>query len=504
MEIFQGIVLLIVFVVITLMMSKRIWPALLAMPVLAVSISLIAGIHPDDIFRFVIGQGSLRLTEPMVISMFGGVLSIMMQKTGIAEGFIKKGAELSGDNPLVIAFIMFLFIILLFTTLGGLGAMIMVGAIVLPILTSVGIGRLTAAVIMLMGVNIGGMFNVGNWSLYMNSLNLSQQEVVQFILVIFGIVFTGSLVYIIIQLYHDGFNLSVKNIVTSLGSIAILAALIYGGVYISGNLDFPEQVTSFFTTAGEVLYFTGLGLMILLYVHAVFRAYKHRNQPVNPLHWTAVFTPVIPLILILVFGVNFLSAFILGIAYAYMITYRKDNISTLIKSLIEGSAVVLPAVILMFGIGWLLVSVLGPTEAMLANGETMEAYLMANYGSAEWPVRELMVPFVKQIIPSSGLMYVITFVVLAPLALYRGPLNVWGMGFGIASIMMAAGMPAGAILGILWSVGQLQGISDPTNLQNVWIANEMKVDVQKILYNTLPYSWIFAFLGLIAAAILYY
>jgi hypothetical protein len=78
------------------------------------------------------------------------------------------------------------------------------------------------------------------------------------------------------------------------------------------------------------------------------------------------------------------------------------------------------------------------------------------------------------------------------------------MGFGIASVMIAAGMPAGAILGMLWSVGQLQGISDPTNLQNVWIANEMKVDVQKILFNTLPFAWVFAFLGLIAAAIMYF
>lgn len=215
------------------------------------------------------------------------------------------------------------------------------------------------------------------------------------------------------------------------------------------------------------------------------------------MHWSAIFTPIIPLILILVFSVNFLSAFILGIAYAYLITYKKDNISTLIRSLIEGSAVVLPAVILMFGIGWLLVSVMGPSDM------TRE-YLMAAYGTDVWPVRELMQPIVARIIPSSGWMYVITFTVLAPLALYRGPLNVWGMGFGIASVMMAAGMPAGAILGMLWSVGQVQGISDPTNLQNVWIANEMKIDVQKILYNTLPYSWIFAFLGLIAAAFMYY
>ncbi len=497
METMQAIALLAVFIVITLLMSKRIWPALLAMPILAVLISLIAGINLQDIFTYVIGEGSLRLAEPIIISMFGGILSVMMQKTGIAEGFIKKGAELSGDNPLVISFVMFLFIILLFTTLGGLGAMIMVGAIVLPILTSVGISRLTAAVIMLMGVNIGGMFNVGNWALYMTALGLTQQEVVQFILVMFGIVFTGSLTYIIIQLYKDGFNLSFKNIARNIGFLAILAGIIYGIVRFSGSLDLSEDTRRILDIAGTVFYYFFLSLVSLLFVHALYRAWVHRNKSKNPMHWTAIFTPIIPLILILFFKVNFLSAFILGIGYAYLITYKRDNISTLIKSLIEGSSVVLPAVILMFGIGWLLVSVMGPA------GMT-EEYLMATYGTDVWPVRDLMTPIVRQIIPSSGFMYVLTFTILAPLALYRGPLNVWGMGFGIASVMMAAGMPSGAILGMLWSVGQLQGISDPTNLQNVWIANEMKIDVQKILYNTLPYAWVFALLGLIAAAFMYF
>ena len=497
METLQAIALLIVFILITGLMSKRIWPALLAMPILAVLISLIAGIKPHDIFQYVIGEGSLRLAEPIIISMFGGILSVLMQKTGIAEGFIKKGAELSGDNPLIISFVMFLFIILLFTTLGGLGAMIMVGAIVLPILTSVGIGRLTAAVIMLLGVSLGGMFNVGNWALYMNALNLSQQEVVQFILVIFAIAFTGSVVYIIIQLYRDGFNLSAKNIITNLGVLAIIGGLIFGGIRLHDTIELSEQLRDTLAVVSGVVYYIFLAAMLSLFLHAAYRAFSHRNKARNPMHWSAVFTPIIPLILILFFKVNFLSAFILGIGYAYLITYKRDNISTLIKSLIEGSSVVLPAVILMFGIGWLLVSVIGPSGMS-------EEQMMTSYGTSTWPVRDLMLPLVEKIIPTTGLMYVITFTILAPLALYRGPLNVWGMGFGIASVMIVAGMPSGAILGMLWSVGQLQGISDPTNLQNVWIANEMKVDVQKILYNTLPYSWIFALLGLIAAAFMYF
>ena len=497
MQTLQGIALLIVFIAITAMMSKRIWPALLALPVLAVAVSLIAGIRVDDIFKYVIGEGSLMLAEPIVISMFGGALSIMMQKTGIAEGFIKKGAELSGDNPLVIALVMFIFIILLFTTLGGLGAMIMVGAIVLPILTSVGISRLTAAVIMLMGVSLGGMFNVGNWALYMTSLGLSQAEVLQFIFIIFGIAFTGSLVYIVVQLYRDGFSLSVWNI---LKNFLILIGVGAGFVLFTRwavSTELAPELKEIFRITGRVFYYTALAAVLGLFANAAFRAYRFRNSNKNPLHWTAIFTPVIPLVLILVFKVNFLAAFIIAIGYAYMVTYKQDNISVLLKSLIEGSAVVLPAVILMFGIGWILVSVRGPS------GMPVDV-MMAHYGTEIWPVRDLMVPFVKQIVPTAGWQYVLTFTILAPLALYRGPLNVWGMGFGIASVLMAAGMPAGAILGMLWSVGQLQGISDPTNLQNVWIANEMKIDVQKILYNTLPYSWAFALLGLIAAAFIYF
>ncbi|MFP4447843.1 MAG: hypothetical protein ACLFPH_03855 [Bacteroidales bacterium] len=493
----QGIALLVVFIVITALMSKRIWPAMLALPVLAIFISIISGIHIEDIFKYVIGEGTLKLTEPMVIAMLGGVLSLLMQRTGIAEGFIKKGAELAGDKPLTISILMLVFIILLFTSLGGLGAMIMVGSIVLPILTSVGIGSLTAAVIMLMGVNIGGMFNFGNWSLYMNSLDLTKEEVQRFVSVMVVIVFLGTLVYLGVQLYRDGFDLSKKRMAKNFALVLLIGAGLYLLRQHLADTAFMEYTLVIWDGLKTGLYYLLLAGLILLYAYAAIRAFTHRNKNTNPIHWSAIFTPIIPLFLILVFNLNFVAAFVLGITFGFAITYKRDHVSLLLKSLVEGSSVVLPAVILMFGIGWILVSVRGP--------ETMsEAELMANYGTNIWPVRDLLVPFVQGIIPQNGWQYVLVFTILAPLALYRGPLNVWGMGFGIASVLLAAGMMPGAILGMLWSVGQIQAISDPTNLQNVWVANEMKVEVQKILMNTLPFSWVFAFLGLVAAAIMYF
>jgi hypothetical protein len=120
-----------------------------------------------------------------------------------------------------------------------------------------------------------------------------------------------------------------------------------------------------------------------------------------------------------------------------------------------------------------------------------------------WPVLNLLKPLLQNIVPHNAISYVLIFTFIAPLALYRGPLNVWGMGYGIAAVFLASGLNPGAIMGLLLSVGQVQGISDPTNTHNVWLANEMQIDVQKILKNTIPYTWIIAFLGLIIASVIY-
>ena len=55
----------------------------------------------------------------------------------------------------------------------------------------------------------------------------------------------------------------------------------------------------------------------------------------------------------------------------------------------------------------------------------------------------------------------------------------------------------------LLSVGQLQGVCDPTNTHNVWIANYVGADVQRILRSTILYVWAAAALGLVLGAFLF-
>lgn len=490
MEIFQTILLISVFIVMALLMFLRVIPALIALPLMAILISLFGGVNYHDTIQYVIGEGSLKLFTAYTIAMFGSMLSVILQKTGVAESFIKRGAELAGDNPWIIGIIMLGLITMLFTTLGGLGAIIMVATIVLPIMASVGLGPMTTVGIFLLGLSIGGTLNVGNWAVYIDVMGLSVAEIRPFALVMFSISFIAAIIYLTIQLYRDGQDLNLKKISFISSSIIILAAALFIIYFyiLSDNLKFYVDDT--LSLIGTVIKYLIAMSIITLFIISISRAFQNKNEIDSEVHWTSYFSPLIPLFLILLFDIHFIAAFIIGLLYAFISTYKKGRLNLFIQSIFEGGGVVMPAVVLMFGIGMLLVAIMGP-------GVQLE-----NYPNG-WPVINLLKPLLTEIVPQSGFTYVLIFTALAPLALYRGPLNVWGMGYGLAAVFLASGLNPGAVMGLLLAVGQIQGISDPTNTHNVWLANEMRVDVQKVLWNTIPYTWVLAFLGLVFAALMF-
>jgi len=178
---------------------------------------------------------------------------------------------------------------------------------------------------------------------------------------------------------------------------------------------------------------------------------------------------------------DFIPAFIAGLAFCLITTWEKDNIKILTKSAIEGAESVMPAVLLMFGIGMLLQAVRHPDVSVH------------------------LTPIVKQLIPSAPLLYIIGFGLCAPLALYRGPLNIWGLGLGIAALFLESGrLSAPLVMGVFMSVGAIQGVCDPTNTHNVWIASYLSEDVIRIMKKMLPFIWVLALVGLFLSSLIFY
>ncbi|NNG65690.1 transporter [Caldanaerobacter subterraneus] len=425
----QGILIILVFVFFAYLMVTQKMPALLALPSMAIVIAIIAGMPLNYIFSNIIGAGAVRLQGAMAAAIFGAILAQIINKTGISDNIVRTAAELGGDRPIAVALAITFAVALIFTSLGGLGSVIMVGTIVLPILMSVGIEPVIAASLLLMGLNLGGLFNVMNYAFYQSALNLDMA--------------------------------TIKSFALAFGIIAAVVLLLF--IFI--NVPKKKTVAAW--------------------------AMSTKTQEEKPrVSWYALLTPIIPVLLLFIWPLIFkdaegkpiqmdiISAMLIGILYGILTTKPREIKNLLTSSIIEGIKDVAPALGLMIGIGMLLLAVMDKTTAALIS------------------------PIISKILPTSKIGYVLLFVILSPLALYRGPLNLWGLGSGVAALMISAGiLPPQAIMGALIATGNIQGVCDPTNTHNVWTAYFTNTDTTTILKKTLPYMLIVVLIDIIYVAL---
>ncbi|HEY9677168.1 MAG TPA: hypothetical protein V6C76_04135 [Drouetiella sp.] len=447
------------------MYSRRI-SALLALPIMALLIAVIAQIPGQDILTEVISKGAVKLNNTYTTTMFGAMLAELLNKQGIAKSLIRYVAEFAGDNPFWLAVILTGVTTVLFSTLGGLGAVIMVGTIVLPVMLSLGISSVTAGGLFLFGISLGGMFNIASWALYMDVLKLTQDQIINFV-VPFSMLFSAVVIaFLLIELK------SKKNLVSGGICLAALAGMFYA------LKQAPHEAAAKVVKVADPNSIAVAGIVLgLLGVYAAIRHKKNAQE--NPS--LALFTPILPLVLVLFFNWDFIPAFIFGLTYCVFITWKRNSVNVLTRSIIDGITAVIPAVVLMMGIG------------MLINSVSHKA------------VTSSIQPILAAAVPTEALPYVIVFTVIAPFALYRGPLSLWGMGSGlVALVQTSTKLGSSAIMSMLLSVGQLQGICDPTNTANIWIATYLNTDTQVLLRKTVPYAWTATLLGLILSVSLGY
>jgi hypothetical protein len=315
----------------------------------------------------------------------------------------------------------------------------------------------------LFGISLGGMFNLTNWKVYTEVLDIGQAEIVAFVVPFALVVCLVILLLLLFELKQR------RNVRFFLVGLAVLA-LSYNGL----SRFSPAQAAEARPEISQLSCFIAGGMIVLLGCYAFFRRWKGSiNLP-----GIALLTPLVPLVFVLVFHWEIIPAFILGIAYGVLASWKHDSINVLTRSIIDGATAVIPAVLLMMGIGMLITAVI------------------------DHHVKDALSPIMLACVPTHAISYVLGFGCFSFLALYRGPLSLWGMGSGLTVLAKSMALLSGqAIMAMLMSVGQIQGVCDPTNTQNIWIATYLGVDTQVILKRTIPYALLCVFLGLILAVI---
>lgn len=471
-----------------LMITRRL-PATLALPAAAITLAVAAlipqCIHGEAITAMtalindVLEAGVTRLSGAIFAVLLGAVLAAQMRITGAAERMIRYATEYAGENRLLLALLLLAAISLLFTTLGGLGAVILVASITLPLMFSLGFEPRVAGSLFLFGLSLGGCLNPVNWQLFKDVLKLDPVIIVPYALAVAGLFFAICCVYLAVNLALRRADL--MQLAPAVG-LMVLAAI---------TAVFVLRMPALWALLKQCLSVAMLIFLALLFVMALYRlvvaAFAGGKSgaggwQVQPGNWLAGASVLVPLLLLLwsslnanistaekPLGIPILTALLAGVVFCALASYCHDGGSSnrLMRALFEGVAQAAPAVVLMIGIGLLLQATALPAVA----------------GSFS--------PWLAKLPLATPLGFVLLFFVLSPLALYRGPLNLWGMGSGVVGMLAATGvLPAPLIMVAFFSVGQLQGVCDPTNTHNVWIANFCRIPVGELTRATL--AWVLA------------
>lgn len=426
--ILQAIGILAIFAFFVLLMMQRKLPTIVALPVMAILFGLVAGVpimgsEPEEvsIVGTILGEGSMRLSTAISGVIFGSIFGQVLNKVGVTKGIIRKAAETAGDKPTLIALIFFAVGSVVISASSGLGMVILIGTIMIPIMLTTGVAPYTAALVLLLANGVGVLFNVSNWAVYIDVLDMPIDEIARY-------TWVSAIPLILI------------------GIIMIVLSIRW-----QGNVRKTWAMNNDFSKNND-----------------------------NHVRTIALISPVFPVLLAFIFSMDVVAAIIIGIIITLLLATPKRPLQVVSSSFVEGIQEVAGAVALMIGIGMLLNAVMSPE------------------------VSAVLSPFIEMVIPTSMIGYIVLFTILSPLAIYRGPLNIFGLGSGVAALLVSSGLNPLAAMIALRNLSNLQAVSDPTNSHNVWVADFTKVDVNIILRKTIVWMIVAVFVSMIAGALIVY
>ena len=424
MEIISGLLLLISFLGLIVYCMKG--GNLLVGFIVTAILWCIIGLVPMNIVVTDIFQTSVdTYGKTIAIIVFGAWFGRMLVDTGIAGYIIKKTVELAGDKPLVTTILLSVVNALIFTSAFGVGSVMAIGMIVLPILFSLGIEKKTAVGAYLLAV-AGGMY-----------LNIAYVN--QFFVVFKSIKYDSH--YIQFAVYATAIH------------IAVMIAFIVFNYMRARNGNRARA----WAANGTVDVKEGKSLSAL-----------------------CIIVPFIPIVMVAFFNWQPVPSFLLGIFFGLLLTHNLSTYSLAVekiqKTLYDGIAD-----------SGLLIGML---------------YSVNIFQAAAKQVAPILQKMMGGIIPTSPTVLLIAFCVLAPLALFRGPLMIWGSGIALVSILQAMNVFSENYLFALFLIPPVAIVASacPTQSWTMWGLSYSKLEPKQYIKTNLAWAWLILIMVEVLAA----
>ena len=407
-DIIAGILLLITFVGLIAYCAKG-GNLLIGFIVTAILWCIIGMVPIETVVNVVFQQSVESYGATIAIIVFGAWFGRVLVDTGIAGYIIKKTVELAGDKPLMTALLLNIVCALIFCSAFGVGSVMAIGMIVLPIMFSLGIDKKTAVGSYMLAVASG---------MYLNIAYVSQ----------FFAVFPNI---------QSDANYRRFAIIATVISVVIMIAFIVFNYMRQGK-------SRAFAAAAKV---------------------ESKQLP-----WYCVIGPFVPIVMVSFFSWQPVPSFLLGIFLGLLFTRNMTSYAKAVekvqKTLYDGVAD-----------SGLLIGML---------------YGVNIFQAAAKQVAPILQNLLGGIIPQDPVVLLIAFCVLSPIALFRGPLMIWGSGIALASILQAMGIFTEPYLFMLFLVPPVAIVASscPTQSWTMWALSYAKLEPKTYIKTNLPWGWI--------------
>lgn len=394
--------------------------------------------------------GPVDYGETTAIIIFASWFGAVLVETGIASSLIRRVVELAGDKQLVTLLLVSVVTAGIFMSVFGAGSVIAIGQIVLPIFFSLGIAKPLAVGAFIFAVAAG---------MYVNGGYVSQ--------------FTGHVFFA--PLFEENINNTVSNFNT-------------------------------WTWAATAVHMT---IMIIFIVFTYYRtkdSVRTWAMPANNQQNAPGYTFIVPFIPVLMTlgtniagfwieelqGFSVIFSFMVGIFFGLLLTNSLSTYSSAVENVQKTLQKGISDSALLIGM------------LMFMNAFSKSAGLVAPIisnalgGSLDWIV-------------SNPLILVIAVMLLAPLALYRGPFMIWGSGIALVSVLNAVMTNGDASLTgtfpLLLVLFYTQPVAitasaGPTQSWNLWALSYAGYEPRDFTKANLPWGWAIAAINILLGYLL--